>query len=94
MPNQFETISNPIPEKCRDCPIANFTIAALSSFEGSTGGPENYLNDIEESCPGYDIAPSDATVVASRDVETTHGRYTALSVSSHSQLARCAMHLE
>jgi hypothetical protein len=94
MLNQPESESlpdNTIPDKCRDCPIANITVAMLIGFEQSTDGPDSYLHEITEICPGYNIAPSDAQVHPADIVETIDGKYMMFAVPSRNQLARCAM---
>lgn len=38
-PEDIDRIMELLPERCRACPMASFSIGLLLSFEASTGGP-------------------------------------------------------
>ena len=53
-PEDIDRIMDLLPEHCRGCKVAEFSIGLLLSFESSTGGPWSTIEDINEHCTGYE----------------------------------------
>ncbi len=71
-PNDINRIMETLlPERCRGCKHAEFTIGLLLAFESSTGGPWSIIEDIGKRCTGYEgrMEPSGVEKIDTPDGE-------------------------
>lgn len=77
-PLNQDNILDLLPDKCRDCSLAKFSILVVLMANGMAGSPLDLIREVDEDCAGYRGSTSSEPGSTMHIFQSATGRYISL----------------